>query len=47
MNILADGDFTADVSGTDRRDEVGIMAKAVQVQGQWPGRVPLPRNQTP
>ncbi len=31
MNVLADGDFSAAVDGADRRDEVGIMAKAVQV----------------
>lgn len=31
MNVLADGDLTASVDGTDRRDEVGTMAKAVQV----------------
>jgi methyl-accepting chemotaxis protein len=31
MGRLAGGDFTAAVSATDRRDEVGAMAKAVQV----------------
>ncbi len=31
MNALANGDLTANVTGTDRRDEVGTMAKAVQV----------------
>lgn len=31
MNVLADGDFAATVDGVERRDEVGTMAKAVQV----------------
>ncbi|MCO5734255.1 methyl-accepting chemotaxis protein [Rhizobium sp. SSA_523] len=31
MNLLANGDLAATVDGTDRRDEVGAMAKAVQV----------------
>ncbi|KAB0676888.1 HAMP domain-containing protein, partial [Aureimonas leprariae] len=31
MRRLAGGDLTADVPSTDRRDEVGAMAKAVQV----------------
>ncbi|HEX3502906.1 MAG TPA: methyl-accepting chemotaxis protein [Xanthobacteraceae bacterium] len=31
MNHLADGDLTADIAGQERGDEVGIMAKAVQV----------------
>lgn len=31
MNVLANGDLGASVEGTDRRDEVGAMAKAVQV----------------
>ncbi|MBB4952863.1 methyl-accepting chemotaxis protein [Agrobacterium vitis] len=31
MNVLANGNLNAEVSGTDRRDEVGTMAKAVQV----------------
>ncbi|KIQ00857.1 chemotaxis protein [Agrobacterium tumefaciens] len=31
MGTLANGDFTATVEGTDRRDEVGTMAKAVQI----------------
>lgn len=31
MNVLANGDLSASVDGTDRRDEVGAMAKAVQV----------------
>ncbi|MBZ5763070.1 methyl-accepting chemotaxis protein [Rhizobium sp. VS19-DR104.2] len=31
MNVLASGDLTAAVDGADRRDEVGNMAKAVQV----------------
>jgi methyl-accepting chemotaxis protein len=31
MNILANGDLSVEVSGTQRRDEVGTMAKAVQV----------------
>ncbi|CUX72092.1 MULTISPECIES: methyl-accepting chemotaxis protein [Agrobacterium] len=31
MGVLANGDFTATVEGTDRRDEVGTMAKAVQI----------------
>lgn len=31
MNVLANGDLSADVDGTDRRDEVGGMAKAVRV----------------
>ncbi|MDR7031201.1 methyl-accepting chemotaxis protein [Rhizobium rosettiformans] len=31
MNVLANGDLSASVEGTDRRDEVGDMAKAVQV----------------
>ncbi len=31
MNVLANGDLSASVNGTDRRDEVGTMAKAVQV----------------
>lgn len=31
MGVLAAGDYSADVAGTDRRDEVGTMAKAVQV----------------
>lgn len=31
MKTLADGDLSIDVQGTDRRDEVGAMAKAVQV----------------
>ncbi len=31
MNVLANGDLRACVEGTDRRDEVGDMAKAVQV----------------
>ncbi len=28
---LADGDFTADISATDRRDELGGLARAVQI----------------
>lgn len=31
MNVLAGGDLSANVDGTDRRDEVGGMARAVQV----------------
>jgi len=31
MNVLAGGDLTVNVDGTSRRDEVGVMAKAVQV----------------
>ncbi len=31
MKTLADGDLSVNVAGTDRRDEVGSMAKAVQV----------------
>ena len=31
MNTLAEGNLTALVEGTDRRDEVGAMARAVQV----------------
>ena len=31
MSTLSSGDLTANVSGTDRRDEVGGMARAVQV----------------
>lgn len=31
MNTLANGDLAVEVMGTDRRDEVGSMAKAVQV----------------
>ncbi|MDO9338285.1 MAG: methyl-accepting chemotaxis protein [Caulobacter sp.] len=31
MESLAAGDLTVDVNGQDRRDEVGMMAKAVQV----------------
>jgi methyl-accepting chemotaxis protein len=31
MTRLADGDLTADVDGTERKDEVGGMARAVQV----------------
>ncbi|MBB4956058.1 methyl-accepting chemotaxis protein [Agrobacterium vitis] len=31
MGKLANSDFTVDVAGAERRDEVGIMAKAVQV----------------
>jgi methyl-accepting chemotaxis protein len=31
MNVLANGDLSANVDGTDRRDEIGGMAKAVQV----------------
>ncbi|MDO1584646.1 methyl-accepting chemotaxis protein [Rhizobium oryzicola] len=31
MGILAGGNLSANVDGTDRRDEVGAMAKAVQV----------------
>jgi methyl-accepting chemotaxis protein len=31
MNVLANGDLAASVEGTDRRDEVGAMARAVQV----------------
>ncbi|MFN7010158.1 MAG: methyl-accepting chemotaxis protein [Allorhizobium sp.] len=31
MNVLANGDLSANVDGTDRRDELGTMAKAVQV----------------
>lgn len=31
MNVLASGDLTPDVEGIDRRDEIGTMAKAVQV----------------
>ncbi|TQX84148.1 MULTISPECIES: methyl-accepting chemotaxis protein [unclassified Rhizobium] len=31
MQRLADGDLSVDVAGTDRKDEVGSMAKAVQV----------------
>nr|WP_281435040.1 methyl-accepting chemotaxis protein [Rhizobium lemnae] len=31
MNVLANGDLSANVDGTDRRDELGAMAKAVQV----------------
>ncbi|MBB4008579.1 methyl-accepting chemotaxis protein [Allorhizobium taibaishanense] len=31
MRTLADGDLTVDIEGTERRDEVGGMAKAVQV----------------
>ncbi|MGA1800630.1 methyl-accepting chemotaxis protein [Rhizobium sp. HT1-10] len=31
MNVLANGDLTASVDGVERRDEVGTMAKAVQV----------------
>jgi methyl-accepting chemotaxis protein len=31
MNVLANGDLTASVEGTDRRDEIGAMARAVQV----------------
>ncbi|WP_165222296.1 methyl-accepting chemotaxis protein [Affinirhizobium pseudoryzae] len=31
MNVLANGDLTPHVEGMDRRDEVGTMAKAVQV----------------
>ncbi|TCQ11901.1 methyl-accepting chemotaxis protein [Rhizobium sp. PP-F2F-G36] len=31
MDVLANGDLNAEVAGTDRRDEIGGMAKAVQV----------------
>ncbi|KQR70023.1 methyl-accepting chemotaxis protein [Rhizobium sp. Leaf341] len=31
MDVLANGDLNTEVSGTDRRDEIGGMAKAVQV----------------
>ena len=31
MGVLANGDFSPTVEGTDRRDEVGTMAKAVQI----------------
>ena len=31
MKFLADGDLTAEIAGQERADEVGIMAKAVQV----------------
>ncbi|NTF34803.1 HAMP domain-containing protein, partial [Rhizobium skierniewicense] len=31
MGVLAKGDFSPTVEGTDRRDEVGTMAKAVQI----------------
>jgi methyl-accepting chemotaxis protein len=31
MNVLANGDLTITIDGTDRRDEIGTMAKAVQV----------------
>ncbi|WP_137131298.1 methyl-accepting chemotaxis protein [Rhizobium sp. FY34] len=31
MGVLANGDLTATVDGVDRRDEVGAMARAVQV----------------
>jgi methyl-accepting chemotaxis protein len=31
MEVLANGDLTVDVEGADRRDEIGGMAKAVQV----------------
>lgn len=31
MRVLADGDLTVVIDGIDRRDEVGTMAKAVQV----------------
>jgi len=31
MGVLASGNFTASVDGTDRRDEIGAMAKAVQI----------------
>ena len=31
MTVLAGGDLSADVDGTDRKDEIGAMAKAVQV----------------
>jgi methyl-accepting chemotaxis protein len=31
MNVLADGDLAVHVAGTERRDEIGGMAKAVQV----------------
>ena len=31
MNVLANGVLTVDVGGVDRRDEIGSMAKAVQV----------------
>ncbi|SEM10709.1 HAMP domain-containing protein [Xaviernesmea oryzae] len=31
MNVLADGNLTIPVGGTERRDEIGLMAKAVQV----------------
>jgi methyl-accepting chemotaxis protein len=31
MNVLADRDFTAEVGDTGRRDEIGSMARAVQV----------------
>jgi methyl-accepting chemotaxis protein len=31
MQTLADGNLSANIEGTDRRDEVGTMAKAVQI----------------
>ncbi|MCM2475800.1 HAMP domain-containing protein [Rhizobium sp. CG5] len=31
MGVLANGDFTPVVEGADRRDEIGTMAKAVQI----------------
>ncbi len=31
MDVLARGDYSVDVEGQDRRDEVGLMAKSVQV----------------
>lgn len=31
MKLLSSGDWSAQVDGTDRRDEVGTMSKAVQV----------------
>ncbi|WP_242218389.1 methyl-accepting chemotaxis protein [Shinella zoogloeoides] len=31
METLANGDLTATIDGTDRRDEVGVMARAVEI----------------
>ncbi len=31
MKVLAEGDLTTEIQGQERGDEVGIMAKAVQV----------------
>ncbi len=31
MRTLAGGDFSAVVAGTDRKDEVGLMARSVEV----------------